>query len=192
MLPEEIEQLIENTPHKEQKIITPTELDAALEPPLIFQFNITKPKQESLLHHIRVDTPPIVRTFYDKHEKEPLNILKYVQTLGLVNVYHLLDIDWLAKAAVKHYLWKTEHNFKAEELDRSNTVSKELKGPFVNRLQDPSWIHMEWDELMAFMIPGRHLDLVPLTTRDIDKEPGMPGGFKESSSTGKGHESVTT
>ena len=121
MLPEEIKQLIENTSGKERKIAPPTELDAALEPLLILQLNITKPKEESLLHHIRVDTPPIVRSFYDQHEKELLNILKYVQTLGLVNAYHPLDIDLLAEAAIKHYLWKSEHNFKAEELDLSNT-----------------------------------------------------------------------
>ena len=69
ILPDEIQQLIENTPHKAKKITTPTELEAALEPPLIFQFNITTPKEDSLLHHIRVHTPPIVRTFYDQHEK---------------------------------------------------------------------------------------------------------------------------
>ena len=102
MLPEEIKQLIENTPRKERKIAPPTELDAALEPLLIFQLNITKPKQGSLLHHIRVDTPPIVRSSYDQHEKELLHILKYVQTLGLVNAYHPLDIDLLAEAAITH------------------------------------------------------------------------------------------
>ena len=121
MVPEEIKQLIENTPCKERKIAPPTELDAALEPLLIIHLNITKPKEESLLHHIRVNTPPIVRSFYDQHEKELLHILKYVQTLELVNAYHGLDIDLLADAAIKHYLWKREHNFKEEELDLSNT-----------------------------------------------------------------------
>ena len=135
ILPEEIKQLIGNTPHKERKIATATELDAALEPLLIFQLNINKPKKGSLLHHIRVDPPPIVRSFCDQHEKELLNILKYVQTLAVVNAYHLLDIDFLAEAAIKHYLWKSEHNFQAEELDLSNTLSKELERPFVNRLK---------------------------------------------------------
>ena len=126
MLPEEIKQLIENTPRKGRKIATPTELDAALEPLLIFQFNITKPKEESLLHHIRVNTPPIVRSLYDQHEKALRNMLKYVQTLGLVNAYHPLDIDLLGEAAIKHYLWKSEQNFKAEDLDLCNTLRKEL------------------------------------------------------------------
>ena len=88
MRPEEIKQLIKNTPRKARKIAPPTELDAVLEPLLIFQLKITKPKEESLLHHIRVNKPPIVRSFYDQHEKELRNILKYVQTLGLVNAYH--------------------------------------------------------------------------------------------------------
>ena len=78
MLPEEIKQLIENTPRKQRKIAPPTELDAGLEPLLIFQLNINKPNEESLLQHIKVDTPPIVRSFYDQHEKELLNILKYI------------------------------------------------------------------------------------------------------------------
>ena len=41
---------------------------------------------------------------------------------------------------------------------------------------------------MAFMITGRHLDVGPLTAEDIAKEHSMPGGFKESSSKGKGRE----
>ena len=80
---EEIKQLIENTSRTERTSTTATELDAALDPPLIFQFNISKPKEDSLLHHIRVDTPPIVRTFCELNEKELRNILKYVQTLGV-------------------------------------------------------------------------------------------------------------
>ena len=132
MLAEEIKQLIENTPRKERKITTSTELDAALEPPLNFQFNITKSKEASLLHHIRVDTPPIVRTFYDQYETELLHIVKYIQTQGLVNAYNPLAIDLLAEAAVQHYFSKTKHNFKAENIDVRNTLSKELKHPFVN------------------------------------------------------------
>ena len=104
MLPEEIKQLIENISRKESKITTPTELNTAPEPALMSQLNITKAKKHSLLHHMRVDTPPIVRTLYDKQEKELLHILRYVQTLGLVNAYHPLDVDLLAEAAVKHYL----------------------------------------------------------------------------------------
>ena len=190
ILPEEIKQLIENTPHKERKIATPTELDAALDPVLIFQLNITKPKEETLLHHIRVDTPPIVRSFYNQNEKEVLNIVKYVRTLGLVNAYHPLDIDLLAEAAIKHYLCKSQHNFKAEEIDLRNTCSKELKRPFVNRLKAPPCIAREWDKLMAFMITGSHLDVGTLTAADIEKEQKKPGGFKDSSSKGKGREPV--
>ena len=156
MLPEEIKQLIENTQRKERKIATPTELDAALLPTLSFRLNITKPKEESLLHHIRVDIPPIVRSFYEQHEENLLNILKYVQTLGLEHAYHPLDIDLLAEAAIKHYFWKTEHIIKAEELDLRNTLRKELKRPVVNRLREPPWITREWDKLMAFMMTGRH------------------------------------
>ena len=132
ILAEVIKQLIQNTLRKERNIPTPTELDVALEPPLIFRFYIYKPKQDSLLHYIAVNTPPIVRTFCYLHETELRNILKYAQTPGLVNESHALVIDLMAAAAVKHYLWKTEHNFKAEELHLNNTCSKDLKRPFVN------------------------------------------------------------
>ena len=44
---------------------------------------------------------------------------------------------------------------------------------------------------MAFMITGRYLHLGPLTTEDIEKEQGMPGGLKQSSSKDKAHEPVT-
>ena len=41
------------------------------------------------------------------------------------------------------------------------------------------------------MITSRHLDVGPLTADDIEKEQRMPGGYKESSSKGKGREPVT-
>ena len=44
---------------------------------------------------------------------------------------------------------------------------------------------------MACMITSRHLDVGPLTAEDIEKEQSIPGGFKESSSKGKGREPVT-
>ena len=44
---------------------------------------------------------------------------------------------------------------------------------------------------MCFMITGRHLDVGPLTTEGIEKEQGMPGGYTESSSKGKGRVPVT-
>ena len=115
MLSEKMKQVIENSSCKKENITSPIELDAARKPPLILQFNILKPKKESLLHHIRVHTQSIVRTFHDQHVKELFHILKYVQTLGLVRAYHLVDIDLLGNAAVKHYLWNIEHNFKAKE-----------------------------------------------------------------------------
>ena len=170
---------------------TPTELDAALESPLIFQFHITKSKEESPLPYIRVDTAPIVRTFYDQHEQELLHILNYVPTLGLGNAYHPLDIDLLPEVVGKHYLWTREHNFKVEELDLSDTWSRELKYQLVNRLTKAPWITREWDELMAFIITGRHVVVVPLTGEDIEKDQGMPGGLKELSSRCKGREPVT-
>ena len=108
-----------------------------------------------------------------------------------MNAYHPLDIDLLAEAAVQHYLSKTEHNYKAEELDLSNALSKELKRAFVNRLKEPPWMAREWDVVMAFMITGCLLDVRPLTAEVIEQEQGMPGGFEESSSKGQGREPVT-
>ena len=97
-----INQLMENTWYKESTITSPTELDAALELSPIFQLNIIKPKEASLLHHIRVNISSIVRTFYNEHEKDLLPMQTYVQTLALVNAYYPLHIDLLAGAAVKH------------------------------------------------------------------------------------------
>ena len=113
MLSEAITQLIESTQCKKRKITTTAELDAAIEPQVILQFNINKTKSESLSLHMRVDTPPIARTFYDQYEKELQNITKYVQIQGLVNVYHALDIDVLPEAAGNPCWWQTEDNFNA-------------------------------------------------------------------------------
>ena len=97
----------------------------------------------------------------------------------------------LAEAGVKDYLWKTEHDFKAEELDLRDTFSKELTSPLVNRLKDPPRIAREWDERMAFMITVRHLVVGPPTAEDIKTEQGMPGGFTESARKGNVSEPET-
>ena len=83
---------------------TTTKHDTTLDRRLIFPVTFTKPKEDRLLYAIRMDTRPSVRTYYNQHEKELLNILKDVQSLGLVNAYHPLEIESLAAAAVKHYL----------------------------------------------------------------------------------------
>ena len=38
---------------------------------------------------------------------------------------------------------------------------------------------------------GSHVDVGSLTAEDIEKEQGMSGGFKKSSTKGKGREAVT-
>ena len=48
MVPEEMNQQIENTLRLEREITSPTVLDAILEPLLISQFNITKLTEERL------------------------------------------------------------------------------------------------------------------------------------------------
>lgn len=122
---------------------TPTELDRAILPTLIWQLNITKRREACLLHHIRVHTRPIVGPFYEQHEETLYKIFKHVQTLGPLHAYHPLGIDSLAEAAVKQYGWKTKHTFKPETSDLCNTLSKELKGPFVNSLKVLHWIAKE-------------------------------------------------
>lgn len=55
---------------------------------------------------------PIVSPFCNQHDIELRNIVVYVQILGLVYGYLLLDIDLRADAEVKQSSWKTEDNFK--------------------------------------------------------------------------------
>ena len=93
---------------------------------------------------------------------------------------------------MKHYFRKTEHNFKDVESALGNTLSKELKRLFVNLLKEPLWIAKQWHELMACIITGSHLYVAPQAAEDIEKEQGIPGGLKESSSKDKGRESVTS
>ena len=107
------------------------------------------------------------------------------------NACHPLDIELLAEAGLKHYFCTTDHDFQAEELDLHSACIKESKRPFVNWLKEPPCIAREWNELMAFMITSRHLDVGLLTAEDIDKEQEIPGGIKESSSKGKGLVAVT-
>ena len=66
-----------------------------------------------------------------------------------------------------------------------------MNRPFVDRLKEPPGIAQEWDELMTFMITGRHLDMGSLTAEDIEKEQGMAGRCKASFSRGRGRERVT-
>ena len=98
--------------------------------------------------------------------------------------------DLLAEAAAKHYFWKMQHNFIAEELDSSNTLGKELKRQLVNQLKEPPCIARESDELMALVITGHHSYMRLLIVEDVDKQNGISGGFMESSSKGKGRKPV--
>ena len=93
------------------------------------------------------------------------------------NACHPLDIELLAEGGLKHYVWTTEHDFQAEELDLRNVCRKESKRPFVNWLKAPPCIAREWNELMAFMITSRHLDVGLLTAEVIEKEQEIPGGI---------------
>ena len=70
---------------------------------------------------MQVETPPIARSYNDQHDKELLNILKYVQLLGMGNTYHQLDIDLVAETVATHYFCEAMHNFNAQELDLNNT-----------------------------------------------------------------------
>ena len=88
--------LIEDTSCAARKIASAIACEVAPETIIILQFNIPKPREECLSHHIRVYIPPMVRSFHKQLEKELLHILAYVQILELVNVCHSLDIDVLA------------------------------------------------------------------------------------------------
>jgi len=118
-------------------------------------------------------------------------MLAYTQRLGLAQEYHDEDIKLLLEAVVKHYVWKeTNYPFVETELDWKAVFQKELKKPVVPLGKEPHWVIKEWDEIMAFALCGRHLQLRTHTVEDCDKPVDtMPGSFQgtpEPKSKGEG------
>jgi len=136
-------------------------------------------------------TPPAPQSFWKKESQRIDEILAYTQRLGLAQEYHDEDIKLLLEAVGKHYLWKeTNYPFLETELDLKAVFQKELKKPIVPLGKEPHWVIKEWDEIMAFALCGRHLQLVTHTVEDCDKPVDtMPGSFQRTpkpKSKGKG------
>jgi len=59
---------------------------------------------------------------------------------------------------MKHFLWKTTIEFQSEEFELTSILSKQRKKPYIAPTMGPHWVLKEWDELMAFMLCGTHLE----------------------------------
>jgi len=97
-------------------------------------------------------------------------ILVYIQSLGLVQEYHDEDIKLLLEAVGKHYLQKkSNYPFVETELDLNAFFVEELKKPVVPLGQEPHWVIKEWDEIMAFTLYGRYVQLGTHAVKDWEK-----------------------
>ena len=92
--------------------------------------------------------------------------------------FHPTDIQLMMEAAGKHYLWKTTYPFKDKDLDLSAVIDREFKRPPRIPGKEPHWIIQQWDELIAFMTIGRHLEL---TTEGIEDVANLTGKYPKIS-----------
>ena len=158
MLPDDIKKLIEETPRKTRLNVKSPQLEQALQEKRIFDIEVRKAGPTSLMTEWKYRSPPMSGDDWKKIKTELLEMLGYVQTMGMVQEYNLEDIKLLMEAATKHLLWKSDIQFETEELELTNVLSKQLKKPFIAPIKEPHWVLKEWDELMTFMLCGRHLE----------------------------------
>ena len=81
--------------------------------------------------------------------------------------FHSEDIQLLLEAVTKHFLWHSEYPFQENDLELRAYISKALRKPTVPINKKPHWVLQNWDDIMAFMIGGTHLDREVHTVGDL-------------------------
>jgi hypothetical protein len=190
MLPEEIQKLVDVTPRKPRRIIQ--SFEEVLHTPINYSIEVLKPNEESRLTEWKFDCPPAPELFWKSVKDNLENIVLYTQQLGMAQEYHPEDIKLLLEAVTKHFLWGEEYPFQESDLELKAYISKSLKKPQVPINKEPHWVLQNWDDIMAFMMCGTHLDREVHTVGDLT-DPVQEGiGSYPQTPKGKGKGSGRT
>ena len=72
--------------------------------------------------------------------------------------FHSADIRLLLEALTKHFLWHAEYPFHEKDLELGAYISKALRKPTVAINKEPHWVLQNWNNIIACMMCGTHLD----------------------------------
>ena len=156
MLLEEIQRLVDTTLRKPRRIVQMFE--EALHSPVEYSIKVSKPNDESRLTEWEYDCPAALDMFWKSVKEDIQDIVMYTEQLGMAQEFHSEDIKLLLEAVTKYFLWHSEYPFQDHNLELKAYISKALKKPMVPINKEPYWVLQNWDDIMAFMMCGTHLD----------------------------------
>ena len=165
MLPAEIQRLVDATPRKPRRIIKTFE--EVLYSLAHNSIQITKPNDKFWLTEWQYDCPAAPHVFWKSVKQDIKDIMTYMQQLGMAQEFHSQNVKLLLEAVTKHFSWQSEYPFLENDLELRACISKALKKPTVPINKQPYWVLQNWDDIMAFMMCGTHLDKEVHTTGDL-------------------------
>ena len=156
MLPEEIQRLVDTTPRKPRPIIQ--SFEKALHAPVGYLIKVSKPNAESHSTEWEYDCPVAPDVFWKSVKEDIQDIVTYTQQLGMSQEFHVDDIKLRLEAVTKHFIWHSEYAFQEKDLQLRAYISKALRKPMLPIYKEAHWVLQNWDNIMAFMMCGTHLD----------------------------------
>ena len=133
-------------------------MEAALHSPLGHCIQVSKPNDECPLTQWEYNCPATPDLFWKSVKENIQDIVTYSQQLGMAQDFYYVDIKWLLEAVTKHFLWHSEYPFQENDLELRAYISKGLKKLTFPIYKKPHWVLQNWDNMMAFMMCGMHLD----------------------------------
>ena len=102
--------------------------------------------------------------------------------------FHSEDIKLLLEVARKHFLWHSEYLFQENNLELMAYISKALRKPMVPINKEQHRVLQNWDDIMAFMMCGMHLNSEVHAAGDLSDsvQQGMGSYLQTPLNKGKG------
>ena len=86
----------------------------------------------------------------------------------------------LLEAVTKHVLVHSEYPFRENNLELRAYINKGLKKQLVTIHKELHWVLQNWNDIMAFMMCGTHLDREVYTAGDLwDPVPNRIGRYSQ-------------
>ena len=186
MLPEEIQRLVNTTLRKLRRIIQIFE--EALHALVGYSIKVSKPNVESRSTEWEYDCAVAPDVFWKSGKEAMQDIVTYTQQLGMAQEFHSEDIKLVLEAVTKYFLLYSEYLFQENDLELKAYMSKALRKPMLSIKNESDWVLQNWNNIMAFMMCGTHLDREVHTAGDsLDPVPQGIGSYPQTpGNKGKG------
>ena len=109
-----------------------------------------------------------------------------MQQVGIAQEFNSKDIKLLLEAVTKH-LWHSESSLEDNDLQLKAYIRKALRKPTIHINKAPYCVLHHWDDIMAFMMHGTHLDKEVHTAEDLSNLVQQGFGNYSQTSRNKGN-----